>query len=412
MKLFSEKLWQQYQLKKLVQPDVAVAFDASHNRPVVIRSTPVPSTDDLPTFQQSARRRLALKHPNIAELYDVLSLDKRLYWVMEFCDNGTLAEFLNGNHGVLPISEVIDVGAALINGLMAAHQHGISGANLSPEHLLLHTTPSGITVKISSFANIPLDIDGEDFVNTAPEQLEGHPVTPATDVYRLGILLFSLLTGTHYLPETQDDDTRFWHILAGEPMSPKSLRPETPDWLNSLVLAMLEKNPERRPHTTTVHQSLLHRTAPQHQPPTTQRHAKVMDKRLLWLGVGLTSVVLPALLSLILAWGYIQLTTANASPVANSDATTLTTVSTESNAVNEITAAPKGIRAAVQNSNIYDGLKVRTSPDRDAAIIDVLSDGDIVQIVEYNSDKSWARIITPTHQQGWVYVGQYLRISQ
>jgi len=68
--------------------------------------------------------------------------------------------------------------------------------------------------------------------------------------------------------------------------------------------------------------------------------------------------------------------------------------------------------AIVENADLYNGLKLRTKPNRNAIILRSLKDGTRLQILKYDASKDWAFVETETGTQGWVYATGYLRIAE
>jgi len=399
MTAFPHNLWHHFQLKEYINNDAVLAIDPRRERTVFIRRTASPRPEDVSPWQAYARQRQSLAHPNIVALHDVFQIDGSLYWIFDYCNAGTLATLLNtGTNATLPLPEALDIGLSLSSALVAADKVGIHGAILSPDALYLHRTEAGLVVKISTFES-----DGQEGVSLEETSSEAPTHSPLempavrhinspVDVYRLGKLLVTLLAGDDVLPEYSN----------------------LPDWFNALLRMMIAENPEQRPDITEVHHALRHRTRLRKQPsPSVSSSPPAttsIDKRMVWLGVGFTAVLLPALLSLGLVWGYLHLTTplSTAQPIA--DASPSVDVM-PAPLPQDSTASPYE-QAVVQNANQYDGLKLRAEPNREAQLIATLFDGDVVEITAYNEDKNWAHIITGENRlQGWVYVGHYLNLE-
>ena len=144
-------------------------------------------------------------------IYDVSDADERPYLVLEHVDGPTLAEELS-RRGRYPPEEVARIGQQVCAGLAHAHAAGLVHRDVKPRNLL--RAPDG-TVKLADFGIARADDSTQitlagtvlgTAAYLAPEQARGEPVTPAADVYALGVVLYELLTGkpphdAHSLPE-------------------------------------------------------------------------------------------------------------------------------------------------------------------------------------------------------------------
>lgn len=151
-------------------------------------------------FRAEARAMGQLSHPNLVDVYDFSSSHDHTFLIMELITGGTLRELL-AERGPMPPHAATAVMRAVLTGLSHAHQKGMVHRDIKPDNILIDA--SG-TVKVTDFglvrvvANSPQTTN--EIVGTAaylsPEQVNGSPITPASDVYSAGIVLFELLTGT------------------------------------------------------------------------------------------------------------------------------------------------------------------------------------------------------------------------
>ena len=150
-------------------------------------------------FAREARVAAGLSHPNIVTVFDVGETDGRPFIVMEYVEGRTLDERLRRD-GPLPPDEVRRIGLQVCDGLEHAHTHGLIHRDLKPGNLIER---SDGTIKIGDFgiaraAETTLTETGTILGTAAylaPEQAEGGEVTPATDLFGLGVVLYELLTG-------------------------------------------------------------------------------------------------------------------------------------------------------------------------------------------------------------------------
>jgi serine/threonine protein kinase len=151
-------------------------------------------------FQREAQMAARLSHPNIVHVYDIARDDDgRPYIVMEYVDGESLAETL-AREGALPPDRVREIALDCCAGLAYAHAAGLVHRDIKPHNLL---TGHDGRVKIADFG-IAHSLDGVAITKTgtvlgtegylAPEQRRGEAVTPATDMFGLGVTLHQLLT--------------------------------------------------------------------------------------------------------------------------------------------------------------------------------------------------------------------------
>ena len=158
----------------------------------------------LERFQAERQILARLEHPGIARLYDGgLTADERPYMVMEYVEGRAITEFCLLTRPNL--QKRLRLFIQICEAVAYAHQNLIVHRDLKPSNILV--TADG-TVKLLDFGIAKL-LDAQNAritqatmapltpICAAPEQLSGGPVTTATDVYALGLLLFELLTGVH-----------------------------------------------------------------------------------------------------------------------------------------------------------------------------------------------------------------------
>src|SRR5436190_10850308 len=202
-------------------------------------------------FRREARAVAQLSHPNIVTVIDRGADGDRQYIVFEYVDGENLKQLVSRT-GPLQVRRAIELAIAIADGLAFAHDHGLVHRDVKPQNVLL--TPDG-EAKVTDFG-IARSLDIEHGVTQtgtvlgtsnyiAPEQAGGKPVTPATDVYSLGVVLFELLTGEVPFPGENFVAVAMKHI--NEPVPDlTSLRPDAPLRLVAAVERALEKDPRRR----------------------------------------------------------------------------------------------------------------------------------------------------------------------
>jgi eukaryotic-like serine/threonine-protein kinase len=202
-------------------------------------------------FEREARSAASLNHPNIAAVYDRgKTEDGSYYIVMELVSGGNLKERILKD-GPLPASKTAELGLQVAQALRAAHERGVIHRDIKPQNVLL--TESG-QAKVTDFgiarAAAASTVTKSGFVlGTAyylsPEQALGHPASPRSDLYSLGVVLYEMLTGE--LPH--DAETQVGIVMkhvSGQLRPPKELNREVPEELNGVVVRLLARDPEDR----------------------------------------------------------------------------------------------------------------------------------------------------------------------
>ena len=167
---------------------VEKCLDRETGQVVALKSVPIDNSDH---FSREVTLMRSLAHPNIVTFYDSFRTPTELQISMEFCANGNLASH---KHKVTPdmiLSIVRDVAAAL----SYLHSHSVIHLDIKPQNILI--TALG-EVKLGDFG-ISRHADTATAAGTllyiAPEILSGSPVSPACDIYSLGMTVFELITG-------------------------------------------------------------------------------------------------------------------------------------------------------------------------------------------------------------------------
>lgn len=248
------------------------AVDTQLDRPVAVKLLRLTTADD---SDQDRRRRAGreartlatLDHPALVALYDAHfaeGSDEPSFLVMEYVHGRTLADHLRD--GPLPVDAVARIGRHLAAGLHVVHERGIVHRDIKPSNVLVDGDPrtAHSTVKITDFGIAVAD--GATRVTTpgaligtaaylSPEQVRGLSVTPAADIYALGLLLIELITGQIAYPGTWLESAL---ARLNAPVGiPEHLDPEFGD----LLRAMTAIDPSQRPTARTVQDQLSSRTA-------------------------------------------------------------------------------------------------------------------------------------------------------
>jgi non-specific serine/threonine protein kinase len=239
------------------------ALDTTLGRTVAIKVLP----DDLATRPESlarleheARTLAALNHPAIVTVYSVERAGDVHFLTMEWIPGRTLLDLIPPEG--IPFSRFLEIALPVVEGIIAAHEHGVTHRDLKPRNVML--TDSG-RIKVLDFglalqaagASIAASSDAPtvslhavpELAGTlhyiAPEQLRGQPADQRSDIFSLGVLCYEMVTGRKPFEGANALELTA-SILRDVPVPVTQLRPDLPVHLDWLIRCCLEKDPERR----------------------------------------------------------------------------------------------------------------------------------------------------------------------
>jgi YVTN family beta-propeller protein len=215
-------------------------------------------------FIRESRLAASLDHPNIVPLYEAGEADGQLFIAMRYVIGYDLRGLLQEQGGRLPVNWTLRLFGQIGDALDSAHEAGLVHRDVKPGNILIasgehprhdrgehvYLTDFGLTKRTSELS-AGLTGTGH-FLGTvdyvSPEQIQGKPVGPATDIYALGCVLYECLTGQ--LPFRRDDDAALlWAHLAEMPPPISGVRPEVPVAVNAVVARAMAKEPADRYET-------------------------------------------------------------------------------------------------------------------------------------------------------------------
>ncbi|ROO87287.1 serine/threonine protein kinase [Actinocorallia herbida] len=210
----------------------------------------------LSKFRQEARIAVRLNHPGVTSVEDFGEYDGQWHLVMELLDGRDLGREIAGHPQGLEPGRAVRLVEQVVRALRAAHEHGIVHRDLKPGNLMLL---AGDRIKICDFgiahiaeATASHSIDGRQ-VGTpaymAPEQWLGQPVDHRTDLYAVGAILHTLLTGAPPFPGPTVTAFMGQHLTLPPPPVTHS---DIPARLSDLIQNLLHKDPADRPDHTFV----------------------------------------------------------------------------------------------------------------------------------------------------------------
>jgi len=209
--------------------------------------------DFIRRFETEAQLVARLEHPHIVPLYDYWREPSGAYLVMRWLRGGSLSDSLR-KEGAWNTERVSVMLTQIAAALAVAHRQGVVHRDLKPENILMDENGNAY---LSDFG-IAKDLGGKESITQnnaligspayiSPEQIRGQTVTPQSDIYMLGLLVYEMLTGEHPFKDNTAASLLYKHL--SEPLpSLHDVRPELPIALNMVLQKATSKEPTERYH--------------------------------------------------------------------------------------------------------------------------------------------------------------------
>ncbi len=236
--------------------EVFLAQDQLLDRPVAVKRLPAEHAGDpsfVERFRREAQAAAKLNHPNIVGVFDYFEEGGEYFIVQEYIDGRSLAELLRAE-GRLHPDRAADIAADIAAGLGAAHREGMVHRDVKAGNVLVATDGQ---VKVADFGIARVFAGGDSELTQAgtvmgtatyfsPEQAQGKPVDPRSDLYSLGVVLYEMLVGharrspaTSPWPSPTPTSTR-------RPRGLREVDPELPLEIDAITMKLLAKDPANR----------------------------------------------------------------------------------------------------------------------------------------------------------------------
>lgn len=240
----------------------------------MLLDSPAISAEDLQRFRSEAKAAARLDHPNIVPVYETGEYEGRPYFSMKLIEGPTLAQLALA--GPLPVRQAVRYVQKVAEAVHHAHRHGILHRDLKPSNVIVdrhdqpHVTDFGLAKRVPATAveSAPetsawFSSEGQQSAwrssLTGPGAIVGTPsymppeqaaagrgqLSPASDVYSLGALLYFLLTSRPPFQASNPVDVLL-QVLERDPVSPRLLNPNVDADLEAICLKALQKQPKMR----------------------------------------------------------------------------------------------------------------------------------------------------------------------
>jgi len=203
----------------------------------------------LEQFHAEVRNARQVSHPNVCRVFDIGESDGSLFLTMEYVDGEDLASVVR-RIGRLSPDKATEIARQICAGLAAAHERGVIHGDLKPANVMLDGAGK---IRITDFGleGVAASIKGEEGragtpAYMAPEQLAGKEVTPKSDIYSLGLVLYEILTGKRaFEASTLQELVRLRE--SGTITNPSMLVRDLDPLIERVILRCLETDPGKRP---------------------------------------------------------------------------------------------------------------------------------------------------------------------
>jgi serine/threonine protein kinase len=244
---------------KLGEGAMGVVYQAMHvllERPVAIKFLHADRITDsaaIERFKQEARAAARIQHPNATSVLDFGVTGNTFYLVMEYLEGRTLRDRLQQTDEELSDQDILHIVMQICEAVEAAHKLGIVHRDLKPDNIFLQLRDGIETVKVLDFGIAKILQEGEESITEdgvqgvfgtpaymSPEQFQGDPVSPATDVYSIAIITFELLTRQRPFVGNSFLKIGLQH-MNDEPPALRNLRPDLPAAVEDVIVRGLSK---------------------------------------------------------------------------------------------------------------------------------------------------------------------------
>jgi len=204
-------------------------------------------------FFNEAHAAGLLNHPNILKIYDADIDNEKCYLVMEYLEDANTLEKYCKPEDLLPINEIVKIIYKCAKALDYAHRQGIIHRDIKPSNIL-ETKEKNLKLADFSIAMItnkdnPEIIQFTGFLGSplymSPEQINEWEITPVSDIFSLGVVMYQMLTGHN--PFRADDLTAICNNITNNKHKPlTTFREDIPEGLGYVIDRMLKKKPDKR----------------------------------------------------------------------------------------------------------------------------------------------------------------------
>jgi len=258
--------------------EVYAADDLSLKRLVALKILlPEVASDALlrQRFEKEADSLASMNHPNVETIYEIGSHGSRPYIVAEYIDGQSLLDRIS--EGPLAVDEIVDLATQICSGLMAIHEAKLIHRDIKPSNILIdaaghvHIVDFGIAHGTGESDKPGISAMAGTIGYMSPEQITGEALTPAADMFSLGVVLYEMAAAKRPFAGEYEAAVQY-AIVHQDPEPVSAHRTDLPEWLSSLIMTLLAKRPEDRYECADVIHGVLsvHGGETAKTPPSTE----------------------------------------------------------------------------------------------------------------------------------------------
>jgi len=248
-----------YELRERIgEGGMGVVYRARHvplDRIVAVKllsAGPWASPEFIARFEHEARNAARMQHPHIVTVFEAGSCDGLQFFSMRLVEGHSLSALLKRGQRFTPRAAAMLL-RTVAEAVAYAHSLGVLHLDLKPGNVLIdangapHVADFGLARRLGNALTIENDEVSGTPAYMAPEQTRAHAqkLTPATDIWGMGVILYELLTGTPpFRADSAPDTLRL--VAEGQVRAPRRWRPNLPLDLQAIVMKCLRKDPSER----------------------------------------------------------------------------------------------------------------------------------------------------------------------
>ncbi len=232
------------------------AIDLRNEQEVALKVLPpvfAQNEQYLQRFLREGQHAMRLRHPQIVRVLDAAKADSYYYIAMEFIKGDTLLGYMRSHTQLLPLPKVIDILRQVAAGLDYAHAQGFLHRDLKPSNILISHEHRALLADFGVAKHMEEDLTGVTQIGMtigtpaymSPEQARGLPLDRRSDIYSLGVVAYSMFTGS--LPFKAESKPALLHkIIYEAPLDATAFVPDLPAGIRYVLNRVLAKDPPMR----------------------------------------------------------------------------------------------------------------------------------------------------------------------
>jgi serine/threonine protein kinase len=261
-RIFIRNYWVREEIGRSPHSVIFHASDSETGRDVAMKKLVAPSLllniqkeDTIGNFRDEIKARERFSHPHVLELYDCFEHENEIYLVEELATGHGLDRYLRGGRYYTYLAPALFIIQKTAEALLEAHRHGYLHRNFKPENIMitrendLKVTDFMVCSLLYREQKVRTILDTDQFENlnyyAAPEAVSGKKITPVSNIFSLGVLMYELFTCMNPFVGHNEEET-YINIVNREAIHASVLNPALPEEVNYIIDRCLKKDPDER----------------------------------------------------------------------------------------------------------------------------------------------------------------------